>query len=95
MPHVLGIFKVKDFEQWKSGFTAEQSIAWRKRDGGGTYRIFRPDNDPNTAIVLIEWDNLDNAHRHAASPELSKIHRDALLAPPQVYYLEQVEARNM
>jgi quinol monooxygenase YgiN len=88
MAHVLGIFKVKDFETWRAGFVAPESVAWRKRDGGGAYRVFRPENDPYTAVVCVEWDSLDNARKHAQSQQLSNIHEQALTAPPEVYFLE-------
>ncbi|MBM4018177.1 MAG: hypothetical protein FJ288_07585 [Planctomycetes bacterium] len=94
MPCVLGIFKVKDFETWKSGFTAPESAAWRKRDGGGAYRIFRPENDPRTAVVCVEWASLDRARSHVGSQRLREIHEEVLAAPPEVYFLELVEERS-
>ncbi len=91
MPYVLGLFRVKDFEAWRAGFVAEESVAWRKSDGAGKYRIFRAQDDPSTALVLLEWDNLDNARRHAQSAKLREIHENILTAPPEVYFLEADE----
>jgi quinol monooxygenase YgiN len=94
MPYVLGIFKVKDFETWKSGFTAPDSVAWRKRDGGDAYRIFRSEEDPHTAVVYVQWDSLENARKHAQSQDLRRIHEQVLAAPPEVYFLELVDERS-
>ena len=95
MPYMLGILRTKDFDEWKSGFTAEESIAWRKQDGGGSYQIFQAAGDPNTAVVLIEWDNPENARKHAESAKLRGVHDDLLVAPPEMFFVEEVEKKSV
>lgn len=90
MAYTLGILKTRSFEEWKEGFEAPENVAWRKEAGGGAARIFRVEGEPNTVVVLIEWESLERAKKHAESAKLREIHSDLLLAPPQFYYLEAV-----
>jgi heme-degrading monooxygenase HmoA len=92
MPYILGIAKVEDFDKWKSGFSGPEGVAMRKAAGGKSHQIFHPADDPNTVVVLIEWDNLDNARKYFQSKEFREAQpRAGVIGMPEVHFLEEVE----
>lgn len=91
MPYTLGVTKVKDFAKWKAGFSEPQGTAMRKKAGGKSYRIFRSEDDPNTALVFVEWDNLDNARKYYQSQEFKEAQpRVGVIGMPEFHFLEEV-----
>lgn len=50
---------VEDYEEWKSDF--EHYHAQRAEHGGQSYQLFQTTDVPNEIIVLIEFDNEENA----------------------------------
>lgn len=91
MPYVLGIGKVKDFEKWKSDFSSEEGANLRKRVGQKSYQMFRSANDPDTFVLLIEWDNLENARKFVQSKEHEELTQRSGIYESKAYLLEQVE----
>jgi len=91
MPHVLVRHKVEDFARWKPHF--DQHGDARKAGGCKGARVFRNAGNPNETIVLLEWDNLDNARRFAESDDLrATMQRAGVADQPDVYFLEEVQA---
>ncbi len=90
MPHMLVRHKVRDYARWKSDFDAFS--ATRKANGEKSYQLFRLDDDPNNTVLLLEWDNLDNARNFVKSEELREAMQKAgVCEEPEVYYLEETE----
>src|SRR5215208_4517756 len=61
MPYLLVRHKVEDYERWKPGF--EEHGATRKESGSKGVRLFRSADDPNETVILLEWDDLENARQ--------------------------------
>jgi quinol monooxygenase YgiN len=92
MQYTVTILKPKEYAEWKSGFDSEDGVALRKDSGMKSYQIFCADDDPNTVVLLAEWDNLDNARKHIQSGKIQQIHQQVGLPEmPETYYLQEVE----
>jgi len=79
---------VQDYEAWKSVF--ESAIDMRRRNGEKSYQILREGNGSSELIALFQWDNLDNARRYAASPELKEaMQRAGVIGKPEILFLEE------
>ncbi|MFN2291243.1 MAG: antibiotic biosynthesis monooxygenase [Anaerolineae bacterium] len=79
---------VKDYDEWKSVFDSVSDL--RKRNGELSYQILREDNGSGRVFALFEWDNLDNARKYAASPELkAAMERAGVTGKPEISFLEQ------
>jgi len=92
MAHVLGVFKVEDFEKWKAGFASPEGVAMRKSGGMRSYRLFRTDGDPNKLVILSEFDDLDTARKFMQSDELRAAHQQSGAVGELVaQFLEEVE----
>jgi len=93
MPYGLQVrLKVKDYARWKSDFDREDTIAIRKAGGEKSYQIFRTIDDPNTLVLLCEWDSLDNLQKYAQSEELRELMQWAGVADPgEAYVLEELD----
>lgn len=91
MPFTLNInFKIEDFAKWKSDW--DSSIDMRKAVGQGAFQIFRTVDDPNNIVLLIEWDNLENARKFMQSADLKEaLKRSGVTDFGDTFYLEEVE----
>ena len=90
MPYVLAIHKVENYSRWKSGF--DEAVAIRKAGGEKSYQIFRTVEDPNSLVLLFEWDSLDNARKYLQSKELQgAMQRTGVIGRPDIYLLEELE----
>ena len=90
MPHILVRTKVEDYARWKPEFDGMEDL--RKANGAREARVFRSADDPNELVILLEWDNMDNARRYTGLPELREaMERSGVLGPPDISYLDQVE----
>jgi heme-degrading monooxygenase HmoA len=82
--------KVEDYERWKPGF--DEHGATRGESGSKGGYLFRNAEDPNETVILLEWDNLENARRFAQSEDLREtMQRVGVADRPDIYFLEQVE----
>ncbi len=57
MPTLRIEHQVPDFEGWKKVFDSDPIN--RKKSGVKSYRIYRPVNDMNMAIVELDFSNMD------------------------------------
>ena len=79
---------VQDYEAWKSVFDSVGDL--RRRNGEKSYQILREGNGSSVLIALFQWDNLDNARRFAASPELKEaMQRAGVVGKPEILFLEE------
>ena len=94
MACMMGIFKVEDFARWKDAFDTEEGAAVRKAAGMKSYQMFHVENEPNSVVLLCEFDDLENARRLAQSDELRTAHQQAgATGKPDSYYLVEIEKR--
>ena len=90
MPHMLVRHKVEDFENWKPVF--EEHGETRRESGSKGVRLFRNADAPNETVVLLEWEDLEDARRFAQSEDLREtMQRAGVADQPDIYFLEEVE----
>jgi antibiotic biosynthesis monooxygenase (ABM) superfamily enzyme len=88
MAYMFVRHSVQDYEAWKSVFDSVSDL--RKRSGEKSYQILRQDNGSSSLIALFQWDNLDNARKYAASPELKEaMQRAGVSGKPEILFLEE------
>ena len=88
MAYVFIRHNVKDYDAWKSVFDSVSDL--RERNGERSYQILRQDDGSSSVFALFEWDNLDNARKYAASPELkAAMERAGVTSKPEIFFLEQ------
>ncbi len=70
MPYTVSRLKVEDYDKFRRNFFEEGGIALRQAHGSRGGRLFRSSSDPKEIILLLEWDDLENASRLIQSNEL-------------------------
>ncbi len=84
-------FKVKDYEQWKSGYDA--SIEQRKANGEISFQVFRNVKDPNTVTVLSVQKNAEQIQGFMDSPDLKKLmEKSGIIEIGQMFLLEEMDS---
>jgi uncharacterized protein (DUF1330 family) len=92
MPYALSIIKVKDYAKFKSEFDREDGIALRKAGEMKSYQLFPTEDDPNTVVLLTEFDNLDKARKFIQSEELQEASQQSgVVSTLGIYYLGEME----
>jgi hypothetical protein len=70
MPYLLERHKVRDYDRWREVFDAD--AGGREAAGCRGARIFRDADDPETVLVLFEWDDLGRARGRIDSANLGR-----------------------
>ena len=92
MPVVQIEHPVPDFDAWKQAFDTDP--VGRERSGVRRYQIFRPVDDPNYAIVELEFDNSGDAEIFlAAMREVWKRVEGTIIDGPRARIVETVETK--
>jgi heme-degrading monooxygenase HmoA len=90
MPYSLAKLKIEDYAKWKPVF--DQISAARKASGGAKSGIlFQDTENPNDVIILIEWDNLENARKFIQSEDVKKALKKSGTVKSDFYFLNEVE----
>ena len=90
MAHVLVRSKVESYAKWRPVFD-EHDGARRAAGAIGTPQVFRSGDDPYEVLVLIEWDELENARKFVASDDLRAAMQSAgVTDQPTVFFLQGV-----
>jgi quinol monooxygenase YgiN len=90
MAYILVRQKVEDYKKWKAVF--DEDRANRKQGGSEGGWVFQTSNDPNEIVVLLKWDNPDNANKFLQSDELKKAMEQAgVIGQPNIHVLDQVD----
>lgn len=89
MKYVLIIHEVEVYEKWKNIFDVASKI--RKEAGELSYQVLRYENEPHRIVHFSEWSSHENAKRFFESEELIKIRKEAGVAHPQFFYLEELD----
>jgi hypothetical protein len=81
---------VKDYKNWRPFFDND---ATRRKAGGatGSNQIYRDVEKPNDVMVVLEWDNKENAQKFAADPALREVMEKAgVIGMPSVTIQDKV-----
>jgi len=70
MPYTIGHLKVNDFNKCKADFDTVSDV--RKAGGMKSLQIFQAIGDPDTVIIVIEWDALDSIGKFMQSAGLAE-----------------------
>jgi quinol monooxygenase YgiN len=89
MIHVISRLKLESYDKWKPVFN--ERAAMRKEAGSQEAILFRNSDDPNEALILFQWDNLENAKKYLESALLEKALQEAGGKLTEVIYLEEIE----
>ncbi len=83
-----------NFDAWKTSF--DSYAALRQQSGMRRYRIARPVDNPNFAMIDLEFDNLSDAESLlAAVQQLWQHAAGTLIKDPQWRTLEVVETKEL
>ena len=85
---------VPNFDAWKKAFDSDPVN--RKQSGVRRYRVLRPIDNPNYAIIDLEFDSLDQAEGLLAA--LRQVWRGVegtIIENPQVRIVEAVENKEL
>ena len=87
MPYVLVRHKVEDYEKWRPAY--DEHGATRKTSGCKGTQVFRNAENPNEIVMLLEWDNLENARQLVQSEDLREaMQRSGVTDQPDIYFLD-------
>jgi heme-degrading monooxygenase HmoA len=90
MAYILVRHKVQDFEKWKLAFDRHGSTREASGSKGGL--LFRNAQDPSEVIILLEWEDLEQACQFAQSQALRQAMEQAgVVDKPDVFFLEEAE----
>ena len=86
---------VPDFDAWKKTFDSDPLD--RKGSGVRRYRVMRPADDPNYAIVDLELDTLAGAEALLAALHKlwGRVQSEGLIGAPQGRIIEVVETTDL
>ena len=87
---VYGIFmvKVEDYDKFLSIIKEDESLI--KSFGGKSARVLQVLDNPNLVIVIVEWENLENAKKFVESEELkARMQAGGVSGKPEIYFAEE------
>jgi quinol monooxygenase YgiN len=77
---------VEDYKKWRPFFDNDAS---RRRAAGGTgvNQVYCDVENPNVVTVVLEWDNLENAHKFTNDPALREVMQKAgVVGAPMIVF---------
>ncbi|MBA4313524.1 MAG: cyclase [Chlorobiaceae bacterium] len=90
MSYVLVRHNVEEFSKWKSLYDKHSET--RKAGGSKGARVFRNANNPNEAVLLFEWNDIENARKFTQSDDLRQRMQEAgVTGKPDIFFLDEVE----
>ena len=90
MSYMLVRHKVEDYSKWKPIFDEHGAV--RKTAGCKGGIVFRNSDAPNEVIILLEWDNKENARKFTESANLHEaMHTAGVIGKPDIYFLDEVD----
>jgi len=83
---------VPNFDAWKKAFDSDPVN--RKQSGVRRYRVFRPIDNPNYAIIDLEFDSINEAEDLlAAMREVWRGVQGTIMESPRVRIVEVMESK--
>ena len=97
MAHVISQFQVDDFANWKAVFDSDDGVGLRKSSGMKSYSMFHVDGDPNSLVMLTEFDTVDTAKKFLQSEALKRVHKltGAVGDPSSSMFLCEIEKNDV
>jgi len=92
MPFVVSCLKVPNYPAWKRRYDSPEATALRHKLGLTKQQILRNPDDPNDVVLLIEVEDLRQAHHALQSDELRTFVARGPILQRTVYY-QNAEAR--
>ena len=90
MAHIIVWHQVEDFEIWKNMFDEHEATRRAAGSQGGT--VYRSSDDSNEIVVVLRWDNQDNARAFMESQNLQEVMAAAgVTGQPMVAFLDDGE----
>jgi heme-degrading monooxygenase HmoA len=90
MPFILVRHTVADFATWNPAY--DEHATMRKDAGSKGGQVLRSADNPQEVVVLLEWDNLQNAQAFAGSAGLqAAMEKAGVVGQPDILFLEEVE----
>jgi len=90
MPFILVRHTVEDFATWKPSY--DEHATMRKDAGSKGSQVLRSADNPQEVVVLLEWDNLQNAQAFAGSLDLrAAMEKAGVIGQPDILFLDEVE----
>jgi heme-degrading monooxygenase HmoA len=87
MPYILVRHKVEDYAKWRPAY--DEHGAARQAGGCKGTHVFRNAEDPNEIVMLLEWDDLENARQLIQSEDLREaMQRSGVTDQPDIYFLD-------
>jgi len=88
MPYVLIRHKIEDYAKWRPEYD-EHGASRRKASGCKGTHVFRNSENPNEIVILLEWDELENARQFIQSEDLREaMQRAGVADQPDIYILD-------
>ncbi len=85
---------VPNFDAWKKAFDSDPVN--RKQSGVRRYRVFRPIDNPNYAIIDLEFDSINEAEDLlAAMREVRRGVQGTIIESPRVRIVEVLESQEL
>jgi heme-degrading monooxygenase HmoA len=89
MTDILVRHRVEQYDRWKKVF--DEFIDTRKSSGEKSFRILRPEDDPDNLYLFFQWDTAERAKEFFKSSVLEKTMQNAGVAEvPEIHFLNQV-----
>ncbi len=90
MVYVVIKHKVEDYSRWKPVFDEHGTTRGKAGCKGG--QLFHISDDPNSILILFEWDIKENAMRFIESEDLKKrMQKAGVVGKPEISILEKIE----
>jgi heme-degrading monooxygenase HmoA len=89
MAVILIRHKVRDYDHWRSVFTAALDV--RRGSGEQSFRLFHDKANPNDVVVLLEWDSPARAEEFVNSERLKEAMKEAgVVGKPEIIHLLEI-----
>jgi heme-degrading monooxygenase HmoA len=85
-----GIFmvKVEDYDKFLSIIKEDESLI--KSFDGKSAQVLQVLDNPNMGIVIVKWENLENAKKFVESEELkARMQAGGVSGKPEIYFAEE------
>jgi hypothetical protein len=92
MAKVIVAHHVADYGRWLPVFNEHEAV--RRQHGATGHSIGRDASDPNTIVIVNDFATLEGARAFSKDPSLpAAMARGGVEGPPQVWIVEEAEAR--
>ncbi len=89
MVYVLAQLKIESYPKWKSYFDKRKST--RQEKGSKEAHLFLNTDDPNEALILFDWDNMENARMYMETDDIREYLKKAGAEIIKITYLDEQE----